>query len=601
MLTCMKKLNNWNFEKKMRMVVSLAISGTSILVLFIFLLVEMKYVTEQTSETIESQTRIISSNYEETLEQYWNFSVALIINDAIQNYCSAPTDNFPDSVAGEVNTELANMLNIQNNLNFSAVIRDEDGRYYYKGNTSLTDAQFEAGYEEDFKNSILMRGENGMRMSYNDAYYRTGEYTLTLYYPVYSTTNMVNRMGILVMNMEDSFMNSILDESQREMGNEMFLVDTAGSIIADNEKERMGESVSYSDRINGNKGEFWHGGKLVQYQQIGNWNYYLVNEITLTALVRGSFGTIGVLLLFIAIITLCAIWIIGRLIRQFYRPINTVVNTMGAVEDGRLDVRIDPVGIRESDPDSRKLAEGFNSMMDEINLLLNQVKEEQHQMEQIRFNALQSQIKPHFLYNALECIHWQAVADGNRKISVLVKALAQYYRICLSRGKEIIPLKLELEHVRSYMTIQQMRYGDIIEMELHVPEELHTVLIPKMTLQPLVENSIYHGIRVKEGKKGKVEITVQKNGEDITIFVSDSGTGMGSGEIEEMNRSISVHDDSFGYGVRNVNKRIELMFGRPYGLKFTANDNGGITVVIRLPFRRTQDENTEQTGEMQDV
>lgn len=597
----MKKLNNWNFEKKMRMVVSLAISGTSILVLFIFLLVEMKYVTEQTSETIESQTRIISSNYEETLEQYWNFSVALIINDAIQNYCSAPTDNFPDSVAEEVNTELANMLNIQNNLNFSAVIRDEDGRYYYKGNTSLTDAQFEAGYEEDFKNSILMRGENGMRMSYNDAYYRTGEYTLTLYYPVYSTTNMVNRMGILVMNMEDSFMNSILDESQREMGNEMFLVDTAGSIIADNEKARMGESVSYSDRINGNKGEFWHGGKLVQYQQIGNWNYYLVNEITLTALVRGSFGTIGVLLLFIAIITLCAIWIIGRLIRQFYRPINTVVNTMGAVEDGRLDVRIDPVGIRESDPDSRKLAEGFNSMMDEINLLLNQVKEEQHQMEQIRFNALQSQIKPHFLYNALECIHWQAVADGNRKISVLVKALAQYYRICLSRGKEIIPLKLELEHVRSYMTIQQMRYGDIIEMELHVPEELHTVLIPKMTLQPLVENSIYHGIRVKEGKKGKVEITVQKNGEDITIFVSDSGTGMGSGEIEEMNRSISVHDDSFGYGVRNVNKRIELMFGRPYGLKFTANDNGGITVVIRLPFRRTQDENTEQTGETQDV
>ena len=184
MLTCMKKLNNWNFEKKMRMVVSLAISGTSILVLFIFLLMEMIYVTEQTSDTIASQTRIISSNYDETLEQYWNFSVALVINDAIQNYCSAPADDLPDSVAEEVNTELTNMLNIQNNLNFSAVIRDEDGKYYYKGNTSLTDAQFEAGYKEDYGNSILMRGESGMRLSYNDAYYRSGEYTLTLYYPV---------------------------------------------------------------------------------------------------------------------------------------------------------------------------------------------------------------------------------------------------------------------------------------------------------------------------------------------------------------------------------------------------------------------------------
>lgn len=601
MLTCMKKLNNWNFEKKMRMVVSLAISGTSILVLFIFLLMEMIYVTEQTSDTIESQTRIISSNYDETLEQYWNFSVALVINDAIQNYCSAPADDLPDSVAEEVNTELTNMLNIQNNLNFSAVIRDEDGKYYYKGNTSLTDAQFEAGYKEDYGNSILMRGESGMRLSYNDAYYRSGEYTLTLYYPVYSTTNMVNQMGILVMNMDDSFLDSILSERQREMGNEMFLIDAGGTVIADNDTSCLGNEVPYGSRIGGDSGEFWNAGKLIQYQRIGNWSYYLVNEITLTALVRGSFGTIGMLLIFIALITLGAIWVIRKLIRQFYRPINKVVNTMEAVEEGRLDVRIDSDKIRESDPDSRKLAEGFNSMMDEINLLMNQVKEEQHQMEQIRFNALQSQIKPHFLYNALECIHWQAVADGNRKISVLVKALAQYYRICLSKGKEIIPLDLELEHVKAYMTIQQMRYGDIIEMELHIPDELYTLRIPKMTLQPLVENSIYHGIRVKEGKKGKVEITAKTDGRDAWIIVSDSGTGMGKSEIEEMNRSISVHDDSFGYGVRNVNKRIELMFGRPYGLRFTGNENGGVTVIVRLPLQKIQDENEKQTGEMQDV
>ncbi len=597
----MKKLNNWNFEKKMRMVVSLAISGTSILVLFIFLLVEMIYVTEQTSDTIESQTRMISSNYDETLEQYWNFSVALVINDAIQNYCSEPAEGLSNNVAEEVNTELTNMLNIQNNLNFSAVIRDEDGRYYYKGNTSLTDAQFEAAYKEDYENSILMRGASGMRLSYNDAYYRSGDYTLTLYYPVYSTTNMVNQMGILVMNMDDPFLNSILSERQREMGNEMFLVDTSGRVIADNETGRLGNEVPYGSRITGRSGEFWNGGKMVQYQRIGNWSYYLVNEITLTALIRGSFGTIGMLLIFIALITLGAIWVIRKLIRQFYRPINKVVNTMETVEEGRLDVRIDLDKIRESDPDSRKLAEGFNSMMDEINLLMNQVKEEQHQMEQIRFNALQSQIKPHFLYNALECIHWQAVADGNRKISVLVKALAQYYRICLSKGKEIIPLDLELEHVKAYMTIQQMRYGDIIEMELHIPDELYTLRIPKMTLQPLVENSIYHGIRVKEGKKGKVEITAKTDGKDAWIIVSDSGTGMGKSEIEEMNRSISVHDDSFGYGVRNVNKRIELMFGRSYGLRFAGNENGGVTVIVRLPQQKMQDENETQTGEMQDV
>lgn len=601
MLTCMKKLNHWNFEKKIRTVVSLAISGTSILVLFIFLLAEMIYVTEKTSETIESQTGIMASNYEETLGQYWNFSVALVINDALQDYCSVPMGDLLDLAAKDINAELTNMLNIQNNLNFVAVIREEDGRYYYKGNTSLTDARFEGAYPKDYQNSIPMRGETGMRLSYDDSYYRPGEYTLTLYYPVYSTTNLLKQMGLLVMNMEDSFIDSIITEGHREMGNEMFLIDTKGKVMAGNETEEIGNTISYSDHIAGSKGAFWHGGKLIQYQQIGKWNYCLVNEITLTALVQGSFGIIGMLLIFIALLTLGAIWVIGRLIRQFYRPINTVVNTMGAVEEGRLDMRIDTQRLRESDPDSRKLAEGFNSMMDKINLLMIQVKEEQHQMEQIRFNALQSQIKPHFLYNALECIHWQAVADKNKKISVLVKALAQYYRICLSKGKEIIPLSLELEHVKAYMTIQQMRYGDIIEMELFVPERLKEIQIPKMTLQPLVENSIYHGIRVKEGKKGKVEIAAQTEGKNVWLTVSDSGTGMEKEEIMEMNRSLSIHDDSFGYGVRNVNKRIELLFGRPYGLKFEANDKGGVRVIICLPLENIQNEKKGQTGERQDV
>ena len=142
------------------------------------------------------------------------------------------------------------------------------------------------------------------------------------------------------------------------------------------------------------------------------------------------------------------------------------------------------------DADSRKLAEGFNSMMDEMNLLMEQVKQEQHEMEQIRFNALHSQIKPHFLYNTLECIHWQAVADGNQEISTMVKALAQYYRVCLSQGREIISLRQELEHVRSYLIIQNMRYDNIIELMVQIPEKYDDVKIPKMTLQPLIENAI---------------------------------------------------------------------------------------------------------------
>ena len=183
------------------------------------------------------------------------------------------------------------------------------------------------------------------------------------------------------------------------------------------------------------------------------------------------------------------------------------------------------------DADSRKLAEGFNDMMDRIDALMEQVKLEQHQIEQISFNALYAQIKPHFLYNTLESIHWQAVADGNKEISTMVKAMAQYYRICLSRGKELIPLGQELEHIRSYLVIQNMRYDNIIVLEDQIAKDYYQVQIPKMTLQPLVENAIYHGIRIKEGGKGKVILSLQRKGDAVCIFLADSGSGMPAEKI----------------------------------------------------------------------
>ena len=165
---------------------------------------------------------------------------------------------------------------------------------------------------------------------------------------------------------------------------------------------------------------------------------------------------------------------------------------------------------------------------------MEQVKLEQHQLEQIRFNALQSQIQPHFLYNTLECIHWQAIAEGNKEISTMVKALAKYYRICLSKRHDVIPIREEIEHIRNYMIIQNMRYDNIIGSEIVVESRVEESLIPKLTLQPLVENSIYHGMKVKEGKKGTLYLTAYKDGDEVVIKVSDTGTGMSQEQIDEI-------------------------------------------------------------------
>lgn len=296
-----------------------------------------------------------------------------------------------------------------------------------------------------------------------------------------------------------------------------------------------------------------------------------------------------VVILVLIIVLIIVSIIIRALVRKMYQPLNKVVSKMDYVATGSLRTRINVDNMGE---DFAKLAIGFNSMMDEIEVLMEQVKLEQHQLEQIRFNALQSQIQPHFLYNTLECIHWQAIAEGNKEISTMVKALAKYYRICLSKGHDVITIREEVEHIRNYMIIQNMRYDNIIRSEIVVESQVEESLIPKLTLQPLVENSIYHGMKVKEGKTGTLYLTAYKNEDEVIIKVSDTGTGMSQEQIDEMNEQLSRYEDSFGYGVRNVNKRIELLFGEGYGLNYQKNDSGGVTVVLHLPYQTEIKENT---------
>src|SRR5699024_40274 len=214
-----------------------------------------------------------------------------------------------------------------------------------------------------------------------------------------------------------------------------------------------------------------------------------------------SVRTIIIMTAILFFMVILSFFVIKGVISRVYRSLYQTVQQMDEVAAGCLESRINVASMGE---DFQKLATGFNSMMEEILVLMEQVKMEQHQIEQIRFNSLQSQIQPHFLYNTLECIHWQAMADGNKEISTLVMALAKYYRICLSKGHDVISLGLEIEQIKNYLIIQNMRYDNIIGSEFQVDDTCKDAMVPKLTLQPLVENSIYHGIKVKEGRKGSV-------------------------------------------------------------------------------------------------
>ena len=215
-----------------------------------------------------------------------------------------------------------------------------------------------------------------------------------------------------------------------------------------------------------------------------------------------------------------------------------------------------------------------------------QVKEEQKQLRKAEFELLQAQINPHFLYNTLDAIVWSAEGGNKEQVVKMVGSLSDFFRTSLNRGKEIISVREELQHVRSYLEIQQIRYMDILSYEIAVPEELFNYKIPKITVQPLVENALYHGIKNHRGG-GKITITGKAYEEFFAITVRDNGAGMSGERLMEVRNGIREggNNKDAVYGLYNVNQRIILNFGEEYGISVDSKEGEGTEVTIKLPSK----------------
>lgn len=589
----MEKVSRWKFDKKMQLLVTVSIIATTLIVLVVSTISSVTSMKQQSIELLQAQNSTTAENFKSSLDNYKTLAIATVMDTSIQQYLKAVNYN---KEAGGLKSSAFNILasisNMHSDMNFIAVVGKSPDDYIYKGQIAISAAQFSQVYTFDAQQCKTVQ-DSSIKMCFNNAYFNGSKYTLNIYFPIYDTNRVLGELGLLCMNFTDPSLLQILEyDSYNKL--ESMVVDTDGMMISARDKDKIGTNVDFIPKMKEKSGTFSMGGRLYIYQKVSDWRFYVVSSVPMMELYKSSIRTIFLMAFILLFLLTISLLVVKRIISKVYRPLDKVVRKMDDVASGSLKTRIN---VEHMGEDFTKLAVGFNSMMEEILVLMEQVKMEQHQIEQIRFNALQSQIQPHFLYNTLECIHWQAMVDGNGEISTLVKALAKYYRICLSGGHDVIPLKMELEHVRNYLIIQNMRYDDIIGSEFDVEEAASDVMIPKLTLQPLVENSIYHGIKVKEGKTGSLFLKVRKRSSDVLITLADTGTGMSQQQIDEMNQHLSEYDDSFGYGVRNVNKRIELLYGEEFGLYYLRNESGGVTVEIRLPYV-TQVEDGIIRGEM---
>ena len=283
----------------------------------------------------------------------------------------------------------------------------------------------------------------------------------------------------------------------------------------------------------------------------------------------------------ISVILGLAIIISMAISKEITKPLEILKHSMRDVETGSFKkVNIDATGENEV----VSLSNSFNIMISEIKKLMKQNVYEQKQKRKSEIRALQAQINPHFLYNTLDSIIWMAECNKTKEVVIMTSSLAKLLRESISNEEEFTTIKREINYIDSYLTIQKMRYKDKLEFKLEIEESIYSVRIIKLILQPIVENAIYHCIKYKEGKS-LILIQGYDCGSEIEIIVKDTGVGMDKYQLEHIFDNCKRNEKSNGVGICNVQMRLNLTYGKEYGLIYESKKLEGTTVKIRIPKR----------------
>ena len=393
--------------------------------------------------------------------------------------------------------------------------------------------------------------------------------------------------GVLLIDIRYNSLERLFDGVNLGNGGYAYLISSDGEIIYHPKaqliesgivKENNQESAGLKD---GNYEEVFDGEKrIVSVKTVGYTGWKIVGVTPLDGMSLNNIKT-KLLMVFIIAFVLFILSIINSYIStRITDPIKELEKAVNEIEQGNLEVEVRSAGSYEI----QHLGTSIQSMARRIRKLMNDIVAEHESKRRSEFDTLQSQINPHFLYNTLDIIVWMIENEKQSEAVKVVTALARFFRISLSKGKSIIPVKDELEHVRNYLMIQHMRYKNKFTYDIEADEDVLELASLKLMLQPLVENAIYHGMEFMDGD-GEILVRAWRREDDLYMSVSDNGLGMTQEQVEHLFQAAD-HTSSgrgSGIGVKNVNERIKLYFGTGYGLDIQSEPDEGTTVTAHLP------------------
>lgn len=407
----------------------------------------------------------------------------------------------------------------------------------------------------------------------------------------------LERLGYIIIDIHVSAFHTILNNLDFESNANLIMIDWKQRLIFD---QNNGEGFpSYQDLL---EQDFEIGSSHVSRKiSLNGESYMLVRhesafsgmsvislvptvEIQKESLELGKF-TLWFAVICVIIVALLSVWLAYNLAR----PLIELKQKMVRVEQGKFDQRITEL----YNDEMGQLGRGFNKMMDEIDRLFKEVYLLGIREKEAELAALQSQIRPHFIYNTLESISMMAIRKDANEVSDMVSALGRLLRYTIDRADRLVPLYEELHFVQSYVQIQQMRFGERLQVEYDITDDVEQLLVPKLLIQPLVENAIHHGIDPR-AEGGKIWISTFRFEQELLITVRDDGIGMSEEEIASLNRSIQKQpsaeswQNKHGLGLSNIYQRIIFIYGERGDMSIDGSPGEGVAVTVTIPIQESE-------------
>lgn len=403
-------------------------------------------------------------------------------------------------------------------------------------------------------------------------------------------TEASESQGIILFNLNSEFLKEILNQPLMDQEGYITLISPEGNIHSKqvNEKyqvdrdewlqiyqfaEERGQTTLKSNQAEN---------LIVSYDTIGINNWKVAAVIPQSSLNSKVDSIKYITLILIVILIILAMFLTSITGKFISKPIEKLGNEMNSWDNQKPVIPVESSGPKEV----RNIQRSFNDLLDRINRLMEDIKIEQEDKRQLELAVIHAQINPHFLYNTLYSIKELSDMGRNKDASSMISALSGFYRIGLSGGREIITIEEEIEHIKHYLYMEELRYGDQFSYKIDVNPAINSYEIVKVTLQPIIENAIYHGVKQSRGM-GLITIKGFEVDGDICFEVTDNGPGIQREKLQQINEEINapreIRKTHIGVGIKSVRDRIKLYFGNSNGLKITSSHDGGVCVTITIP------------------